>query len=130
MHGRPTLSALGVRGRLPHGVIGEESQLSETGALSAERQNLLPVVQYHSSARIEDKESMPRRVLQRQILALQKYLNSHGFSVAVSGPGSVGHETNKFGTATKKALISFQASNGLPAYGFFGPLTRAFVNGR
>jgi hypothetical protein len=61
---------------------------------------------------------------------LQKFLNAHGYTVALSGPGSVGSETTKFGDATKAALIRYQAVQGItPASGYFGPKTRALVNG-
>ena len=60
---------------------------------------------------------------------LQKYLNAHGFIVSKSGPGSLGNETTKFGSATRAALIKFQKANRIsPAVGYFGPVTRAFVN--
>ncbi len=60
---------------------------------------------------------------------LQKFLNSKGFIIAESGPGSPGNETNLFGSLTKQALIKFQISHNInPAIGYFGPLTRAFVN--
>jgi hypothetical protein len=63
------------------------------------------------------------------VLALQKYLNAHGFTVAASGAGSSGNETTTFGAATKAALIKFQKANNIsPASGYFGPLTRAVVN--
>ncbi len=42
------------------------------------------------------------------VKALQVFLNSHGFIVATSGPGSRGKETTKFGPGTKRALIKFQ----------------------
>lgn len=62
------------------------------------------------------------------VLALQKYLNAHGFPLAASGPGSPGNETLKFGAATKAALIKFQAAKGItPAAGYFGPKTRAII---
>jgi len=61
---------------------------------------------------------------------LQKYLNTHGFSIALSGPGSPGNETLRFGAATRTALARFQAANGIsPALGFFGTLTRDYING-
>ena len=60
---------------------------------------------------------------------LQKYLNAHGSPVATSGPGSTGNETTYFGKLTKDALAKFQASNGIkPAAGYFGPITRNYVN--
>jgi hypothetical protein len=63
------------------------------------------------------------------VRALQQYLNSHGFFVALNGAGSVGNETTVFGGRTRAALAKFQASVGIsPASGFFGPLTRAYVN--
>ncbi|OIO50178.1 MAG: hypothetical protein COX12_01510 [Candidatus Brennerbacteria bacterium CG23_combo_of_CG06-09_8_20_14_all_44_41] len=60
---------------------------------------------------------------------LQMYLNAHGAVVAASGVGSVEHETTYFGYATKVALIQFQKSANIsPAVGYFGPVTRAYVN--
>ncbi len=60
---------------------------------------------------------------------LQIYLNANGSVVATSGAGSPGNETLKFGGATKAALVKYQAANGIsPASGFFGPMTRAYVN--
>lgn len=61
---------------------------------------------------------------------LQKYLNTHGFVLALSGPGSLGNEINNFGPLTKQALIKFQqAKNITPAIGYFGPITRGVMNG-
>ncbi|MSR70540.1 peptidoglycan-binding protein [Candidatus Kaiserbacteria bacterium] len=60
------------------------------------------------------------------VKALQVYLNTHGYAVASSGAGSPGNETNKFGGATKAALIKFQKAKAItPAVGYFGPKTRA-----
>lgn len=59
---------------------------------------------------------------------LQQFLNAHGFIVATQGAGSSGHETTFFGKATYAALIKFQKSQGLPATGWFGPMTRGKVN--
>ena len=64
-----------------------------------------------------------------QVKYLQSFLNTQGFSVSKTGAGSPGKETNKFGPATKAALIKFQKAHGIkPAIGFFGPLTRKVVN--
>jgi peptidoglycan hydrolase-like protein with peptidoglycan-binding domain len=63
------------------------------------------------------------------VLALQQYLNTHGFIVAKNGAGSPGHETTTFGPATEAALIKFQKAQGItPAVGYFGPMTRKEVN--
>lgn len=61
------------------------------------------------------------------VLALQRYLNTNGFRVTESGPGSPGHEVDVFGLATYRALIRFQSAHGLPTTGYFGPLTRNFI---
>ena len=61
---------------------------------------------------------------------LQKFLNTQGFTVALTGPGSKGNETTLFGIATHAALIKFQKANNItPSIGFFGPVTRGVVNG-
>lgn len=60
---------------------------------------------------------------------LQKYLNTHGFPVSPSGPGSLGNETNYFGRLTKSALMFFQKSKGLVPDGIMGPITRGVING-
>ena len=63
------------------------------------------------------------------VKALQVYLNTHGFVIASGGAGSRGSETTRFGSLTKAALIKFQKAKGIsPAVGFFGPLTRAYIN--
>jgi len=64
------------------------------------------------------------------VKGLQVFLNTHGYAVASSGPGSPGNETTRFGAATRAALAKFQKANGIsPAAGYFGPKTRAAVNG-
>jgi len=63
------------------------------------------------------------------VKALQQFLNSKGYTVAKSGAGSPGNESEYFGPATKAALIKFQKDNNItPASGYFGPKTRAVVN--
>lgn len=62
------------------------------------------------------------------VRALQIYLNTHGFIIALTGPGSPGSETSMFGSLTKKALAKFQKSKKIsPAIGYFGPITRLYV---
>jgi peptidoglycan hydrolase-like protein with peptidoglycan-binding domain len=60
---------------------------------------------------------------------LQRFLNTNGFPVALTGPGSLNNETGVFGTRTRQALMRFQKANGIvPALGIFGPITKAFIN--
>lgn len=58
---------------------------------------------------------------------LQKLLNSLGFTISKTGAGSPGKETTLFGSLTYKALQKFQKSAGLPATGYFGPMTREYL---
>jgi peptidoglycan hydrolase-like protein with peptidoglycan-binding domain len=48
---------------------------------------------------------------------LQIYLNTHGYIIAKKGPGSVGSETNTFGSLTKIMLIKFQKDKGIKQTG-------------
>ncbi len=63
------------------------------------------------------------------VKSLQIFLNTHGYLIAKSGAGSLGKETSYFGQLTKAALIRFQKAYKLPPTGFFGPMTRALING-
>lgn len=65
----------------------------------------------------------------QDVKELQKYLNNKGFFVAQSSYGSPGQETTFFGRLTQAALIKFQKAKAIvPAWGFFGPITRKVVN--
>lgn len=58
-----------------------------------------------------------------EVTALQNWLISQGQSIPA---GATGY----FGTQTQAALAAWQAANGIaPAVGYFGPITRAKVNG-
>lgn len=60
---------------------------------------------------------------------LQKFLNSHTFPVADTGPGSMGNETEYFGEKTLKAVKKFQIANNIqPPAGYVGIITRTKIN--
>jgi peptidoglycan hydrolase-like protein with peptidoglycan-binding domain len=61
------------------------------------------------------------------IKLLQQFLNTHGYTIVTSGPGSPSDETDRFGALTYQALKKFQKAHNLPAIGFLGPLTRQAV---
>jgi hypothetical protein len=71
-----------------------------------------------------------------QVLTLQQILNEIGHSVASSGAGSAGSETNWFGNLTREAVKRFQCAKALvcggtestTGYGRVGPKTRALLN--
>jgi peptidoglycan hydrolase-like protein with peptidoglycan-binding domain len=61
------------------------------------------------------------------VVALQSALIAAGFDIPAisSGAAAKGY----FGSQTKAAVMQYQASKGVPATGFVGPLTRAALNG-
>lgn len=80
--------------------------------------------------------TLRRGSMGEDVMLLQKFLNTQGFEIAPSGPGSLGYETRVFGLATERALKRYQCSKnivctGSPSetgYGVFGRMTRASVN--
>jgi uncharacterized repeat protein (TIGR03803 family) len=62
-----------------------------------------------------------------EVKCLQQYLNTHGFPVSLTGPGSLGQETNFFGTKTKVAVVLFQKAHNLVPDGIVGPKTKAVM---
>lgn len=69
----------------------------------------------------------------QDVIALQKFLNTHGAPLGVTGSGSTGNEVPYFGLRTQVALIKYQTAHAdalgiVRGTGFFGPVTRAFVN--
>lgn len=74
--------------------------------------------------------SLPARDLElgmsgADVLKLQRFLNGKGHTVAASGDGSPGNETQYFGMMTQRALADYQKASGItPALGYFGAFTR------
>lgn len=89
------------------------------------------------SSNFKFSNNLSLNMIHPDVRELQKYLNTHGFVIASSGPGSPGKETNYFGSLTKKTLIRFQESHATEVLkptglskgtGYFGPSTRNFIN--
>ena len=70
-----------------------------------------------------------------QVLLLQKTLNAKGYTIAQSGLGSLGNETQKFGALTRLAVRKFQCEKMqicdgdeyTTGYGFVGSKTRTVL---
>ena len=58
------------------------------------------------------------------VRALQVYLNTHNFTVSLTGLGSLGNETTYFGLKTRQAVIKFQLANHLTPDGVVGKMTK------
>ncbi len=64
------------------------------------------------------------------VTEIQKFLNSNGYTInPIQGEsGSIGYESNYFGSLTQKALSLFQSNNNIiPAKGYFGVKTKAKI---
>jgi hypothetical protein len=76
------------------------------------------------------------RQVSPEVLILQKFLNNNGFTIAPSGPGSIGQETTMFGSLTLAAVMRFQCAKQIvcegdsqtTGYGRVGPRTRTTIN--
>lgn len=91
------------------------------------------------TAPITSSQSLTRNlkigITNSQVKILQQLLNTVGFPVAKSGPGSPGQETTTFGSLTRAAVQQFQCDKKIvcggteatTGYGNVGPRTRAML---
>ncbi len=89
----------------------------------------VPIILIEEAKKNDFKIDLQLGTTHPDVKKLQQFLNNHGFRVARFGKGSIGKETEYFGNATKSALIKFQKYHNIsPASGYFGRITRGFVN--
>jgi len=101
----------------------------------------LPAFQHVPAASIVPSYHFTRTIRRgmsgKDVLALQQFLNTKGFTLAASGPGAPGEETSYFGQLTYAALVRYQDAHTdailaplkvAKGTGLFGPSTRTFVN--
>lgn len=109
------------------GFISEEKVATACEALAQTSSSTTPV--FTHTLRFGDTSD--------EVARLQHFLNTHGFAVSLSGPGSLGNETRYFGAMTKTALARFQEAYhsqiltplGLTsATGYFGEQTMQVIN--
>jgi hypothetical protein len=111
------------------------SQITRSAQVSA------ATTEYTSSAQIVSTKAQLTKTLKEgstgeEVRMLQRFLNTYGYTVAVTGPGSYGSETTLFGKGTTKALKAYQCARKIvcsgtvesTGYGMVGKTTRAFIN--
>lgn len=94
-------------------------------------------VSFISNPAINFEKDLRNGMTDPDIFYLQSFLNSNGFIIATSGPGSIGSETDFFGRGTQEALSDFQERHkediinsvgSVDPTGVFGENTRKFLN--
>jgi hypothetical protein len=122
-------------------IENNESEERNSNITRSRRRNILPKTnqKIHQNIIAENLDKKFKRgfdfnndlykgLVDEKVRDLQKFLNINGYLIVESGPGSIGNETNFFGSLTQGALISFQKENGIsPAVGYFGPITRSYI---
>ncbi len=101
-------------------VLGEDVDSS-----AGSEDTLVPVVECPASF----QRNLSLQMVGEDVRSLQKYLNSNGFVIASSGPGSVGNETSIYGPLTKATVTRFQSDRGIVGdeAGVFGEQTRRYL---
>ncbi|HPS21228.1 MAG TPA: SBBP repeat-containing protein [Candidatus Paceibacterota bacterium] len=121
-------------------ILTPRSHTSSGSSLGAQVANLVSMGKTTEAAQLQSQFSntsatsftftklLKYSMINNDVKELQKFLNTHGYQVATTGAGSPGHETNYFGTLTKKAVIKFQLANKLVGDGIIGPKTNTVIN--
>ena len=124
----PSVSSGGGGGGTSGNTTGNQKLVGTTTPLIA-TSSLFPKYQF--------TRTLKQGMTGEDVRQLQKYLNTHGFPVALKGVGSLGNESKTFGKATLKALKNFQEAHakeiltpvGLTkGTGIYGPATQKFIN--
>lgn len=105
------------------------SSLATSSSTTTAPSAAVPLLQLRSTTMSQFSKNLQLYDAGPDVLQLQQFLNSQGFMIAQTGPGSPSHETTFFGLKTYSALKLYQKAHQLPTTGFFGPLTRATTIG-
>ena len=87
-----------------------------------------PVAAPTNTPSVQFNQTLSFGMTSADVLALQKFLNTHGYVIAQSGAGSLGHETSYFGIKMRDAVKRYQKAHTLPQSGMVGPMTRTALN--
>lgn len=99
---------------VPDKIIPPETNINSvpTTLTTSTQQNIIhpmPIIFVHKQSPIKlFTKNLYFGIKHPEVKNLQIFLNTHGFLVAVKGPGSIGNETEFFGQLTVKAVKSFQ----------------------
>ena len=87
----------------------------------------IPIDKVEAQTLLNINKTLKYGTVGTEVQELQKFLNDSGFTVSTTGAGSPGNETTFFGSATQKAVESFQKANKLQSDGIVGRNTRSVL---
>lgn len=111
-----------IKFRSPQGGESKTFTINNSGTATTQQTQIVTSTEYYKF-----NKNLKLGMKNSEVKELQKFLNNRGFLVDTQGFGSPGQETIYFGLLTQQALIKFQKSADLPAFGYFGPMTRNFI---
>lgn len=89
---------------------------------------ITPTTAATTSSRISFSSNLGIGSRSMEVKQLQAFLNSHGYTIASSGAGSSGFETNFFGPATLRAVKKYQVDHNIIQTGYVNSPTRTALN--